>query len=72
VENVAVAGEDEEISGLQPLAQRRASFNLCLKKLRTIRNDWIGYDERMIACVLFFFTYLAFKLGLPQIPTNSR
>jgi hypothetical protein len=33
VENVTVAGEDEEISGLQPLAaQRRASFNLCLNK----------------------------------------
>ncbi len=36
------------------------------------RNDWIGYDERMIARVFFFFTYLPFKIGLPQIPTNSR
>jgi hypothetical protein len=36
------------------------------------RNDWIGYDERMIARVFFFFTYLAFKICLQQIPTNSR
>jgi hypothetical protein len=36
------------------------------------RNDWIGYDERMIARVFFFFTYLALTIGLPQIPRNSR
>jgi hypothetical protein len=35
------------------------------------RNDWIGYDERK-ALVFFLFTYLALKIGLPQIPRKSR